>query len=169
MRKEVQECLPNMPHWPALRARAASIESKGQWAVTRPDTLQPLGYYIPTSAHQRPAPSRQIVERSPGTRAKKTDSTVNKKEPFVYCLLGMQASSKGALWVRQEHRTQSGDALAMCSTIPARSHQHHIIGILPSGGCDLRSTGPAWILQLRDHLILLSQARSPKCASVVCT
>lgn len=44
---------------------------------------------------------------------------------------------------RDTLRTQSGVALAVCSTTPLRRHQHHhIIGILPSGGCALRSTGP---------------------------
>lgn len=72
-----------------LRARAATIEGKGQWAGTRPDTLQPLDLYMPTfPSHQWPAPPSRVVERevgivplSPRTRKKKT--TVNKGESFM--------------------------------------------------------------------------------------
>lgn len=75
------------PHWPALRARTATIEGKGQWTGTRPDTLQPLDLYSNSTfpSPQWTAPSKRAVERE-ATQSwdqGKEDSTANREEPFV--------------------------------------------------------------------------------------
>lgn len=134
MRKEVQGCLLNIPHWPALR--------EGSFCRRR---------YIPTSLHQRPAPSRQVVERggwivplSPGTRAQKTagERRQHSQQGGAICVTsaGNAASSKGALWMRPEIHTELKVGLPWPCALPShRSHQHHIRRLRPQ-------INRAWIL-----------------------
>lgn len=172
---KLHECLFNIPHWLALRGRAASKEGKGQKAVTRPDNLPTTGFL---HSHLTPSEASPIKV---GSREEGMDSATqswdqgrrqHSQQGGTICV--MSAGNAG--------RLQRGSVGEARNTQNSKWHCpglvfHHVTQEPPesSHNCDpaMRRLCPqinrAWIFQLRELPILLSQARSPRYVGVLCT